>query len=99
VTPAQLERVVPSAWLLRRPNDFPLTVQAFQEAKETREVFAFRRIQWALGKYQEESFQLTRRELILRAKARRVLDIPSVQAAIDEALTELAKMGKQQSAS
>jgi len=99
VTLTQLEKALPSGWVLLRPNDFPLTVQAFQEVQETREAFALRRIQWALEKYQEESLQPTRREFILRAKARRVLDIPSVQAAIEEALTELAKKGKQQSAS
>jgi hypothetical protein len=91
VTPTQLKKALPSSWVLLRPNVFPLTVQAFQEVQETREAFALRRIQWALEKYQEESVLPTRREFILRAKARRVLDIPPVQAAIEEALTELAK--------
>jgi len=98
VTPTQLKKALPSGWVLLRPNDFPLTVQAFQEVQETREAFALRRIQWALEQYQEESLQPTRREFILRAKVRRVLDIPCVQAAIEEALTELAKKRKQQGA-
>ncbi len=92
MTRAQLEKAIPSlGWLLSSPNTFPLTAQAYQEEKETREKFALRLIQWVLEQCLEESLQPTKTEFILKAKARRVLDIPSVQVAIEEALTKLAK--------
>lgn len=95
MTRAQLEKAIPSlGWLLSSPNNFPLTAQAYQEEKETREQFALRRIQWVLEQCLEESLQPTKKEFILKAKARRVLDIPSVQAAIEEALTILTKHGR-----
>jgi len=86
-TRAQIERAVPEvAWLLLRPNDFPLTVRAFDATRESREAFALRRIRWALQDCKEGNIKPTRREFILRAKARRVLNIPAVQTAIEEAL-------------
>src|SRR5260370_36863583 len=89
-TRAQIERAVPEvAWLLLRPNDFPLTVHAFNATRESREAFALRRIRWALQACQEESIQPTRHEFILRAKARREQSIPAVQTAIEEALSIL----------
>lgn len=92
ITRAQLEKVIPSlGWLLSRPTEFPLTVQAFQEVKETREAFALRRIQWALEQYLEETVQPTKNEFILKAKVKRMSDIPTVQAAIEEALIKLGK--------
>lgn len=92
VTRAQLEKAIPSlGWLLGRPGDFPQTVRAFQEVRETREAFALRRIQWAAEQYQEEALRPTRTELIARAKARRVLGVPAVQTALEEALTSLGR--------
>jgi len=92
ITRAQLEKAAPSlGWLLSRPNDFPLTARAFQEARETREAFALRRIQWALLRYQEERTQPTRKEFIVGAKVKKALDIPSVQVAIVAALTSLVR--------
>jgi Tn7-like transposition protein D len=92
VTRVQLEKSAPSAgWLLSRPKDFPLTAQAFQEVRETREAFALRRVQWVLQRYQEESTRPTRKELISRAKVKKALDIPSVLDAIEAALTTLAR--------
>jgi hypothetical protein len=86
-TRAQIERAVPEvAWLLLRPNDFPLTVRAFNATRESREAFALRRIRWALQDCKEGNIKPTRHEFILRAKARRVLNIPAVQTAIEEAL-------------
>ena len=91
VTRAQLENAAPGVgWLLSRPEDFPLTAQAFQEVRETREAFALRRIQWALQSYKDESIRPTRKEFILRAQAMNVLDIVSVRTALEEALTILA---------
>jgi hypothetical protein len=76
--------------LISSPEDFPLTAQAFQETKETREAFALRRIGWALQRYKEESIKPTRREFVLRAKAKRVQDALSVRTAIEGALASLA---------
>jgi len=91
VTRAQLENAAPGVgWLLSRPEDFPLTAQAFREVRETREAFALRRIRWALQSYKDESIRPTRKEFILRARAKNVLDIVSVRTAIEEALTILA---------
>ena len=95
VTRAQLEKAIPSlGWLLSRPGDFPQTARAFQEVRETREAFALRRIQWAAEQYQEKALRPTRAELIARAKARRVLGVPAVQAALEEALTSLGREGR-----
>ena len=95
VTRAQLEKAIPSlGWLLSRPGDFPQTARAFQEVRETREAFALRRIEWAAEQYQEEALRPTRAELIARAKARRVLGVPAVQAALEEALTSLGRDAK-----
>ncbi len=95
VTRAQLEKAIPSlGWLLGRPGDFPQTAQAFQEVRETREAFALRRIQWAADQYQEEALRPTRTELIARAKSRRVLGVPAVQTALEEALTSLGRDGR-----
>jgi hypothetical protein len=92
VTRAQLAKAIPSLdWLLSSPNNFSLTTRAYQEEKETREQFALRHIQWALEEYQEEARQPTRREFILKAKVRRALDIPFVQAALEGAFTKLEK--------
>jgi hypothetical protein len=90
VTRVQLEKAAPGVgWLLSNPENFPLTTQAFKEAKETREAFALRRIRWALQRYKDESIRPTRKEFILRAKAKNVLDILSVRTAIEEALAML----------
>lgn len=95
VTRAQLEKAIPSlGWLLGRPGDFSQTARAFQEVRETREAFALRRIQWAAEQYQEEALRPTRTELIARAKARRVLGVPGVQAALEDALTTLGRDGR-----
>lgn len=92
VTRSQLEKAAPYVgWLLSRPNDFPLTAKSFQEVIETREAFALRRVQWALQRYQEERTQPTRKDFIVGAKVKKALDIPSVQVAIDAALTTLAE--------
>lgn len=91
VTRALLEKAAPGVgWLLSSPEVFPLTAQAFREVRETREAFALRRIGWALQRYKEESIKPTRREFVLRAKARRVQDAPPVRSAIEEALASLA---------
>jgi hypothetical protein len=93
VTRAQLEKAVPGAgWLLSRPKDYPLTAQAFREARETQEAFALRRIEWALQRYEEEFIRPTRKELILRAKAKKVQNSPSVRTAIEEALARFASI-------
>ncbi len=93
VTRAQLEKAAPGVgWLLSNPENYPLTTQAFKEAKETREVFALRRIGWALLRYKDESIRPTRKEFILRAKAKNVLDILSVRTAIEEALAMLTNI-------
>jgi preprotein translocase subunit Sss1 len=55
------------------------------------EQVALRRIQWALEQYLKEARQPTKKEFILKAKARRVLNILSVQVAIEEALAKLEK--------
>lgn len=90
VTRALLEKAAPGVgWLLSSPADFPLTAQAFREVRETREAFALRRIRWAVQRYKEESSKPTRREFVLRAKARRVQDAPLVRSAIEEALDSL----------
>lgn len=90
VTRDLLEKAAPGVgWLLSSPEDFPLTAQAFREVRETREAFALRRIRWALQRYKEESSKPTRREFVLRAKARRVQDAPLVRSAIGEALDSL----------
>ena len=95
VTRAQLEKAIPSlGWLLGRPGDFPQTVWACQEVRETREAFALRRIEWAAEQYQEESLRPTRAELIARSKARRVLGVPAVQTALEEALASLGRDGR-----
>jgi hypothetical protein len=96
VTRAQLDESAPGLdWLLNSPVDCPLTAQAFQEVRESREAFALRRIQWTLQKYEEESIKLTRREFILRARVKKTLDIPFVRVAIEATLTStLYKLGK-----
>ena len=90
VTRIQIEKATPIIpWLVRRPDDYPLTTQALREAIETRESFALRRICWTLQKYQEEHVRPTRREFILRSKTKKVLDISNIQVAIADALTTL----------
>jgi hypothetical protein len=93
VTRAQLEKAAPGVgWLLSNPENFPLTAQAFCEARETREAFALRRIQWALQRYKEESIRPTRKEFVQRAKAKRLQDALSVRSSIEEALASLASI-------
>jgi hypothetical protein len=94
VTQAQLRRAIPSlGWLLSNPQRYPLTVQAFQEARETWEAFALRRIEWALEKCQAEALRPTRNQFLSMIKASGAWDIPPVQVAFEAALTALERNG------
>jgi len=78
--------------MFSNPERYPLTSQAFKEAKETREAFALRRIGWALQTCRDEGIRPTRKEFIIRAGAKDALNLRCVRTAIEEALALLASI-------
>ncbi len=68
----------------------PLAAQALQEAIESREAFAVRRIWWVVERYRRENIFPTRSQLMVRASVYGVADKPQVKQAIDSALETLS---------
>lgn len=68
----------------------PLTALALQEVIETPETFALRRIQWFMQKCQRERRYPKRKEFIRSVNIDRVLHLPRVLQALNEAMETLS---------
>ncbi len=85
VTKRKISLALPEMRRLER-QEAPLTALALQEALETQETFALRRIQWFVQKCQQEQRLPTRREFIESISINGVLHIPGVLQALNEAM-------------
>jgi Tn7-like transposition protein D/TniQ len=91
VSAAEISRHVPEVRRLKyQPDKAPLTERALQEAIETREAFAIRRLEWVVRKYQEEQILPQRGNLIERAHLGPILSNPAVKQALDEIMDRIA---------
>lgn len=68
---------------------WPLTIEALNEAVETREAFTIRRIRWLTQQYQREKIHPTRSQFLKRAHIRTLLYLPGVKQAYEDAMTTL----------
>ena len=89
VTKRKILLAVPEMRRLER-QEAPLTALALQEALETPETFALRRIQWFVQKCQQEQRHPPRTEFIESISIYHVLHIPRVLHALNEAVDRLS---------
>jgi hypothetical protein len=93
VSKSQICREVPELRWFPKPESAPLTAQALGEVIESFEDFTLRRIHWALQRYLEEGICPKRYVFIQRVYLnRKMLTLPKVQSALDEAMDILSSM-------
>ncbi|MBD1842458.1 TniQ family protein [Cyanobacteria bacterium FACHB-63] len=97
VTVAAVAREVGQLALIQKHADkLPSTTEALRELAESREAFAFRRIQWALDRYIEEGICPPRWQFVRRAGLRSDIELlPSIKNAISRAMVVLEQVPSQ----
>lgn len=77
------------ALLQQHLDKLPLTANCLAGLVETREMFAVRRINWAIEQFKHEKYFPTRWQLIIRAGVERLVTCTMVKETLDAALQEL----------
>lgn len=92
ITARKIKTLVPEVIpLLDHPDKIPQAIGVLQEVIETRESFAIRRVQWITQQYLEEGISPLKWQLVERANLYRLLHIPQVQHALEEAMAVLSQ--------
>ncbi len=90
ITQTALARACGRAALIRSHRGLlPRAAAALRSLAETREAFALRRIEWAVGRYADEGIFPHAWELVARAGIARVAALPVISAAVESAIARL----------
>jgi hypothetical protein len=77
------------ALLQQHLHRLPMTARLVEDFVETRAAYALRRVQWAVKQFEEEQYAPKRWELIKKAGIERVMAMPQIREAVENALQQL----------